>query len=57
MVKDAVVKIDKALLDKIEELISENKYQYASSKQVVNLAVLEFLKSNSLNKLNNKVNR
>lgn len=51
MVKDAVVKIDKELLGLIEELILENKYKYASSKQVVNLAVLEFLKSNSLSKL------
>jgi hypothetical protein len=51
MAKDSVVKIDGEILGKVEEFISENKYQYSSLKQVINLAVLEFLKSKSLGKL------
>ncbi|MBU1135907.1 MAG: ribbon-helix-helix domain-containing protein [Nanoarchaeota archaeon] len=47
---DAVVKIDEELLKKIEEFLKKNKFAYSSKKQVVNLAVIEFLKSNSLNK-------
>lgn len=52
MAKDAVVKIDKELLDKIEEFAQKNKFLYSSKKQVVNLAIIEFLKLNSLK--NNK---
>ena len=50
MAKDSVVKIDGEILEQVEKFISENKYQYSSLKQVVNLAVLEFLKSKSFNK-------
>ncbi len=44
---DSVVKIDKGLLKRIEEFIKKNKYLYSSKKQVVNLAIIEFLKSKS----------
>ena len=42
---DEVVKVDADLMRKIEKLISENKYKYSSKKQVVNLAIIEFLSS------------
>ena len=42
---DRVVKIDDEILRKIEDFVKRNKYQYSSNKQVVNLAILEFLKS------------
>lgn len=42
---DAVVKVDEGLLKKIESLIKKEKYLYSNKKQVVNLAVMEFLKS------------
>ena len=48
MAKDAVVKIDKELLKTIEEFINKNKFLYSSKKQVVNLAIIEFLKLNTL---------
>lgn len=54
MAEDSVVKIDKVLLSKVEDFISENKYHYSSLKQVINIAVLEFLKSNSFNKTEEK---
>ena len=38
-----VVKIDKELMKKIEEFLKNNKYQYSSKKQIVNLAIIEFL--------------
>lgn len=47
---DAVVKIDKELEKKIEEFIKKNRFLYTSKKQVVNLAIIEFLKSKTLNK-------
>jgi len=47
--KDAVVKIDGELLARIENFVKENKFQYSSNKQVVNLAIIEFLKMNELN--------
>ncbi len=45
MAKDAAVKIDKELLKKVEEFARKNKFFYSSKKQVVNLAILEFLNS------------
>lgn len=45
---DSVVKVDEKLLKEIEKLISKNKYLYSSKKQVVNLAIIEFLNSKSL---------
>lgn len=48
--KDGVVKIDSELLKQIEVFVKNNKFVYASKKQVVNLAIIEFLKSRSLNK-------
>ena len=46
MVKDSVVKIDEKLLKEIEKLVRDKtKYEYSSKKQVVNLAIIEFLKS------------
>lgn len=41
---DGVVKIDSELLKKIEDFVKKNKFTYSSKKQVVNLAILEFLK-------------
>jgi len=42
---DSVVKIDRELEKRIEELIKKEKFLYSSKKQVVNLAVIEFLNS------------
>ena len=53
MAKDAVVKIDKELLRKIDEFINKNKFLYSSKKQVVNLAIIEFL--NVRNSHKNKI--
>tara|TARA_Y100000310_G_scaffold330071_1_gene401042 strand:+ start:887 stop:1072 length:186 start_codon:yes stop_codon:yes gene_type:complete len=47
---DAVVKVDKNLLKEIEELVKNNRFLYANKKQVVNLALLEFLKLHSFKK-------
>ena len=47
---DAAVKIDEELLKKVEEFVEKNKYTYSSKKQVVNLAIIEFLKGKSFNK-------
>ncbi len=44
---DKAVKVDKELLKEIEEFIKKNKFVYSSKKQVVNLAIIEFLKSKS----------
>jgi metal-responsive CopG/Arc/MetJ family transcriptional regulator len=44
MDKDRTVKVDKELLKKVEDFINKNKFLYTSKKQVVNLAVSEFLK-------------
>ena len=46
--KDKAVKVDADLLKKIEDFVKKNKFLYASKKQVVNLAIIEFLKSKSL---------
>jgi len=43
--KDSVVKVDSELLKEIEDFINKNKYVYSSKKQVVNLALLEFLEN------------
>lgn len=45
---DAVVKIDRELEKKIENLIKRERFLYTSKKQVVNLAIIEFLKSEEL---------
>ena len=55
--RDSVVKIDKELLEKIENLVKEEKYRYSSKKQVVNLAIIEFLNKHSLNKNTRKQNK
>ena len=55
--RDEVVKIDAELMRKIEELISENKFIYSNKKQVVNLAIIEFLSKHSLNKSSKKRKR
>lgn len=47
---DGVVKVDSELLKKIEGLIKKNKFLYSSKKQVVNLAIIEFLNAKELNK-------
>ena len=52
--KDAVVKVDDGLMKKISEFLKENKFVYTSKKQVVNLAIIEFLKLNKLNKTTSK---
>ena len=48
-----VVKIDRELLKRIEELIKKEKFLYSSKKQVVNLAIIEFLNARGL-KINKK---
>jgi len=45
---DAVVKIDDKLMNKIEKLLEEEEYTYSNRRQVVNLAIIEFLKSKGL---------
>ena len=45
---DSAVKVDSELLKKIEELIKKNRFLYSSKKQVVNLAIIEFLNANKL---------
>ena len=47
---DGVVKVDSELLKKIEGFIKKNKFLYSSKKQVVNLAIIEFLNAKELNK-------
>lgn len=47
---DSVVKIDKNLMKEIVNFIRKNKFIYSSKKQVVNLAIIEFLKLNSFTK-------
>lgn len=47
---DGVVKVDSELLKKIEGFVKKNKFIYSSKKQVVNLAIIDFLKSKSFNK-------
>ena len=47
---DGVVKIDKTLLKRIEKFVNENKYSYSSNKQVVNLAIIEFLNAKQFSK-------
>ena len=44
---DTAVKVDSDLLKKIEDFVKKNKFIYSNKKQVVNLAILEFLKSKS----------
>jgi len=56
-VADGVVKVDKSLLRKVEEFVKKNKFSYSSKKQVVNLALVEFLKLNSFNNLENNKKR
>ena len=48
MGKERVVKVDSELLKKVVELVKKNKFLYTSNKQVVNLALVEFLKIKSL---------
>ncbi len=40
-----VVKIDSELMKQVEELLKKQKFVYSSKKQVVNLAIIEFLNS------------
>jgi len=47
---DKVVKVDSKLLKEVERFIQKNKFLYASKKQVVNLAIIEFLNTKSLGK-------
>lgn len=54
MVKEGVVKVDFELLKRVEELVKRDKYKYASKKQVINLALVEFLKQNDVNIKDNK---
>ena len=46
---DEVVKIDSELMRKIEKLLDREKFLYANKKQVVNLAIIEFLNKVRLN--------
>ncbi len=47
-VNDGVVKVDSKLLKLVEDFVKKNKFTYSSKKQVVNLAILEFLNLHSL---------
>ena len=46
--KDSVVKIDSSLLRKVEEFIKkeENRLKFVNKKQLIDLAVYEYLKKN-----------
>ena len=46
--KERVVKVDSELIKKVEELIKREKYRYVSNKQVVNLALVEFLNKHNV---------
>jgi metal-responsive CopG/Arc/MetJ family transcriptional regulator len=52
--KDEVVKVDSELMKEVEKLIEKEKYVYNSKKQVVNLALIEFLNKKKLNKKGEK---
>ena len=41
--EERVVKVDSELLNRIEKFVKENKYEFSSNKQAVNIAILEFL--------------
>ncbi len=43
---NAVVKIDKDLLKEIDKFIEKSNFVYSNKKQVVNLAIIDFLKLN-----------
>ncbi len=45
---DKVVKVDSELLEKVEDLVKKEKYRFSSNKQVIGLALVEFLKSFSI---------
>jgi hypothetical protein len=54
--KDSAVKIDRELEKQVELFLKrkENKFIYTSKKQIVNLAIIEFLKLRQLNNINKK---
>ena len=45
---DRVVKVDSELLNLVEKFVKENKLVFSSKKQVINLALVEFLKSHNI---------
>ena len=47
---DAVVKVDRKLLKEVEEFVKNNRFLFTSKKQVVNLALSEFLNQRKLDK-------
>ncbi len=47
--RDATVKVDSALLKKVEDFINKNKFKYVNKKQFVNIAVSELLKKEMKN--------
>ena len=49
--RDVAVKVDFELLKKIENFIQKNKFAYSSKKQVVNLAIIEFLNKKSVDNM------
>ena len=55
--KDVAVKVDSELLKKIEALIQKNKFAYSSKKQVVNLAIIEFLNNKNIDNTKKKDKR
>ena len=55
--KDVAVKVDSELLKKIEALIQKNKFDYSSKKQVVNLAIIEFLNNKNIDNTKKKDKR
>ena len=51
---DVAVKVDENLLKEVEELIKREKYLFSSKKQVMNLALVEFLNVRGLTKSGKK---
>lgn len=52
--KDRAVKVDAELLKKVDNFIKQDKFKYNSKKQVINLAIIDFLKLNGFNKVKTK---
>ena len=51
---DGVVKVDADLLKEVEKFVEKDKLKFSSKKQFVNLAIVEYLKSQSLKQLGKK---
>lgn len=56
MAEDIAVKADRKLVGEIERFVKNNRFVYSSIKQVVNLAIIEFLKEHSIGSISKEVN-